>query len=171
MAGPAAATAPAAPPQDAELDRLCEALEQQLLASRGLVGRHGALLSDFCHQQLLLEVEPGLRQAALLALSQLMAVDGPFCEANVNLLFTLLQNRWVGGAGRGPLAGLLLSSGCCRWGGGAGALARRPGLQRLGASLLGAPSRARCCMPCLSPARLRRAKPPASPAAARLQVP
>ncbi len=79
--------------QDAELDRLAEQLEQQLMAGGTLVGHHGGLLSEFCHQQLLLDVEPALRQAAVLALAQLMAVDVAYCEANVALLFTLLQNR------------------------------------------------------------------------------
>jgi hypothetical protein len=36
---------------------------------------------------------PSLQAAALLALTQLMAVDAAFCNDNVALLFTLLYKR------------------------------------------------------------------------------
>ena len=49
-----------------------------------------------CHSRaVLLGGDPALRGAALSALARLMAVDAPFCEANLPLLFTLLHNRWV----------------------------------------------------------------------------
>ena len=34
-----------------------------------------------------------LRASALLALTKLMAVDASFCDANLQLLFSLLQSR------------------------------------------------------------------------------
>jgi hypothetical protein len=48
-----------------------------------------------------------LQAAALLALTQLMAVDGAFCSDNVAVLFTLLHKRCA-------LMGLV----GCVWGGG-----------------------------------------------------
>lgn len=48
-----------------------------------------------CHSRALLTGDPGLRASALLCLVKLMAVDGAFCSAHLQLLFTLLQNRWA----------------------------------------------------------------------------
>ena len=46
-----------------------------------------------CHNRALLASDARLRASALLALTKLMVVDAGFCEANLQLLFTLLQNR------------------------------------------------------------------------------
>lgn len=52
-----------------------------------------------CHNRLLLGCDAGLRASTLLALTKLMAVDPGFCEHNLQLLFTLLQNRRALGVG------------------------------------------------------------------------
>jgi hypothetical protein len=46
-----------------------------------------------CHSRVLLGCDAQLRASALLALTKLMVVDPAFCEANLQLLFTLLQSR------------------------------------------------------------------------------
>ena len=81
---------------DAELDASKEAAEKELLRStQSLVGPYARLVSALCHSRLLLSCDATLRASALLALSKLMVVDIDFCEANLQLLFTLLQNRSV----------------------------------------------------------------------------
>ena len=39
------------------------------------------------------DAHPTLRASALLALAKLMCLDAAFCEANLQLLFTLLHTR------------------------------------------------------------------------------
>lgn len=65
----------------------------QMLAKDQLLGRYGQLLSSFCHLKRSLELPQALLGAALLALSQLMAVDMTYCANNIALLFTLLIER------------------------------------------------------------------------------
>ena len=78
---------------DAELDAMKEESDAQLLGARGLLGPYARLVSALCHSRLLERCDPGLRGAALLALTKLMVVDPRFCEDNLQLLFTLLQNK------------------------------------------------------------------------------
>ena len=39
------------------------------------------------------DASPTLRASALLALCKLMCLDAAFCDTNLQLVFTLLQNR------------------------------------------------------------------------------
>lgn len=80
---------------DAELDAMKDASEGQILAVRNLLGPYARIISTVCHNRSLLFSHPILRSSALLALSKLMVVDARFCEANLQLLFTLLQNRSI----------------------------------------------------------------------------
>lgn len=81
---------------DAELDASKEAAEKQLLRSASSVlAPYARLVSALCHSRILLSCDTTLRSSALLALTKLMIVDIEFCEANLQLLFTLLQNRSV----------------------------------------------------------------------------
>lgn len=59
------------------------------------MGRYGALLSKMVHLRAFITYPQELQSAALLALTQLMAVDGEYCAENVAVLFTLLHKRWV----------------------------------------------------------------------------
>lgn len=65
----------------------------QVLSKEQLVGRYGGLLSSMAHLRAFITYPQELQSAALLALTQLMAVDREFCAANVALLFTLLHKR------------------------------------------------------------------------------
>ena len=65
----------------------------QMLASDQLLGKYGQLLSSFCHLKRTLEVPQALLSSALLALTQMMAVNSNYCSNNVALLFTLLLRR------------------------------------------------------------------------------
>jgi hypothetical protein len=65
----------------------------QVMSSQQLLGQYGQLLSRFCHLQALLSAPQELQAAALLALTQLMAVDGQFCSDNAAVLFTLLVEQ------------------------------------------------------------------------------
>lgn len=64
-----------------------------MLAKDQLLGVYGQLLSRFCHKSALLSAPQELQASSLLALTQLMAVDGQFCNDNVALLFTLLVEK------------------------------------------------------------------------------
>ncbi|KAK9823736.1 hypothetical protein WJX72_005030 [[Myrmecia] bisecta] len=80
---------------DTELDALKESAEAEIVAAGNLVGRFAPLVACLCHDRALLSSHPLLRSSALLALTKLMAIDQSFCDANLQLLFTLLQNRAV----------------------------------------------------------------------------
>ncbi|WIA41348.1 hypothetical protein OEZ86_004943 [Tetradesmus obliquus] len=83
---------------DAELDSLAEAAEAQVMSAQQLLGQFGQVLSRFCHFKALLSAPQDLQAAALLALTQLMAVDGQFCSDNAAVMFTLLLERSVSSA-------------------------------------------------------------------------
>jgi hypothetical protein len=67
----------------------------QILAQEQLLGRYGLLLSKMVHLKAFITYPQELQASALLALTQLMAVDGTYCSDNVAVLFTLLHKRWV----------------------------------------------------------------------------
>lgn len=75
------------------------------MARDQLLGRYGGLLSSLVHLRAFVapSFPAGLQASALLALTQLMAVDARFCNDNIALLFTLLYKRCVREGGReGP---------------------------------------------------------------------
>lgn len=80
---------------DAELDAMKDAAEAQILSPGSLLAPYARLVSAICHHRSLLGSAPALRGSALLALCKLMAVDPAYCDANLQLLFTLLQSRAV----------------------------------------------------------------------------
>lgn len=51
------------------------------------------VLTTFCICRALLGMHAHLRSSALLAMTKLMAIEPAFCEANLPLLFTLLEKR------------------------------------------------------------------------------
>ena len=53
------------------------------------------LVRKLCKRRRLRDVSPTLRASALLALCKLMCLDAHFCNTNLQLLFTLLQNRCI----------------------------------------------------------------------------
>lgn len=60
-------------------------MERVLLQARVMNGRRG------CRN--LRSADTTLRASALLALTKLMCLDASFCDNNLQLIFTLLQNR------------------------------------------------------------------------------
>ena len=60
-----------------------------------LLGARACALSRYCHTRAMLSAPPALQQAALLALTQLMAADAAFCARHLPLAFTLLLRRLV----------------------------------------------------------------------------
>ncbi|KAL6778710.1 hypothetical protein ACKKBF_B04955 [Auxenochlorella protothecoides x Auxenochlorella symbiontica] len=89
---------------DAELEGQRERAEAEILGPASPLAPHARLVSAVCHSRALLTGDPGLRASALLCLVKLMAVDGAFCSAHLQLLFTLLQNRGVEPGLRSTLA-------------------------------------------------------------------
>eukprot|EP00899_Mesostigma_viride_P025352 jgi/Mesvir1/6000/Mv00748-RA.2 len=83
--------------KDAELDALKEEAERQILSAdaeghRDMVALFAPIVQRLCWTPAIMDKDPVLRASAMLALCKLMAVDAHFCEANLQLLFTLLQN-------------------------------------------------------------------------------
>ena len=72
---------------------VCRAPCLQILAQEQLLGRYGLLLSKMVHLRAFVTYPQELQSCALLALTQLMAVDGGYCSDNVAVLFTLLHKR------------------------------------------------------------------------------
>jgi condensin complex subunit 1 len=80
---------------DAELDAMKEAAEAQMFSAQSLLGPYVKIVSAVCHNRQVLSGDSALRSSALLALTKLMVVDGSMCDANLQLVFTLLHNRAV----------------------------------------------------------------------------
>lgn len=81
---------------DAELDAMKEASEAQILSANGLLGPYARMVATCCRDRTsFARWDANLRSSALLALSKLMIVDAETCEANLQLVFTLLQIRSV----------------------------------------------------------------------------
>lgn len=68
-------------------------LTGQVLAKDQMLGKYGQLLSRLLHLKSTLSAPEQLQECALLALTQLMAMDGAFCADNLRLMFTLLLQR------------------------------------------------------------------------------
>ncbi|KAL0043109.1 hypothetical protein WJX79_009421 [Trebouxia sp. C0005] len=88
---------------DVELDALKDTAEGEIVGMKSLLGRYAPLLAALCHNRALLGAHVHLRSSALLALTKLMAIDPSFCDANLALVFTLLEKRLVEPAVRSNL--------------------------------------------------------------------
>ena len=81
---------------DAELDNMKDAAERQIVQlNNGIIKPFAKLIINACHHPSFHTAEPLLKSSALLALTKLMVVDVKICEANLQLVFTMLQNRVV----------------------------------------------------------------------------
>ena len=78
---------------DAELDNMKDSAEKQI--TTGILKPFAKLVISACHHPSFNAADPTLKSSALLALTKLMVVDVNICEANLQLVFTLLQNRVV----------------------------------------------------------------------------
>ena len=81
---------------DAELDNMKDMAEKQIVQfNKGIIQPFAKMIINTCRHSSFNTAEPVLKSSALLALTKLMVVDVKICEANLQLLFTLLQNRVV----------------------------------------------------------------------------
>ncbi|GAB4851733.1 Condensin-1 complex subunit CAP-D2 [Ancistrocladus abbreviatus] len=82
--------------EDAMLDSLSERAEKEIIcgsyAEKNLIGCCAPFLSKLCRNFSLMQKFPELQAAAMLALCRFMIIDADFCEANLQLLFTVLEN-------------------------------------------------------------------------------
>ncbi|TYK25536.1 condensin complex subunit 1 [Cucumis melo var. makuwa] len=81
--------------EDAIVDSLSEKAEKEIVYgdSRGknLIGHCAPFLSKLCRNFSLMHKFPDLQASAMLALCRLMIIDADFCQANLQLLFTVVE--------------------------------------------------------------------------------
>lgn len=82
--------------EDAVLDMLADRAEKEIIsgnsAQKHLLGYCAPFLSKLCRNFGLMQKNPELQAAAMLALCRFMIVDADFCEANLQLLFTVVES-------------------------------------------------------------------------------
>ncbi|KAK7392973.1 hypothetical protein VNO78_21423 [Psophocarpus tetragonolobus] len=82
--------------EDAALDALFEKAEKEIVSSgsneKNLIGVCATFLSKLCRNFGLMQKYPELQASAMLALCRLMVIDADFCEANLQLLFTVVES-------------------------------------------------------------------------------
>ncbi|KAH7667151.1 Condensin subunit 1/Condensin-2 complex subunit D3 protein [Dioscorea alata] len=82
--------------EDAAIDALSERAEKEIVSGvsneKNLIGHCATFLSKLCRNFNLLQKFPDLQASAMLALCRLMIIDADFCEANLQLLFTVVEN-------------------------------------------------------------------------------
>ncbi|MQL72395.1 hypothetical protein Taro_004763 [Colocasia esculenta] len=82
--------------EDVMIDGLSEKAEKEILSGccneRNIIGICAPLISKLCRNYNLMQKYPGLQASAMLALCRLMIIDANFCEANLQLLFTIVEN-------------------------------------------------------------------------------
>ncbi|ESQ44369.1 hypothetical protein EUTSA_v10005748mg [Eutrema salsugineum] len=81
---------------DALLDTLAERAEREIVSGgsgeKNLIGDCATFLSKLCRNFSLLQKHPELQASAMLALCRFMIIDASFCESNLQLLFTVVEN-------------------------------------------------------------------------------
>ncbi|KAL2226024.1 condensin complex subunit 1 [Sesamum indicum] len=82
--------------EDAMLDGLAESAEKEIVSGGGteknLIGNCAPFLSKLCRNFGLMQKYPELQASGMLALCRLMIIDAEFCESNLQLLFTVVEN-------------------------------------------------------------------------------
>ncbi|KAF8395656.1 hypothetical protein HHK36_019606 [Tetracentron sinense] len=82
--------------EDAILDTLSERAEKEIvsggLAQKNLIGLCVPFLTKLCRNLSLMQKYPELQASGMLALCRFMIIDADFCEANLQLLFTVVEN-------------------------------------------------------------------------------
>ncbi|KAF5191977.1 Condensin complex subunit [Thalictrum thalictroides] len=82
--------------EDAILDALSEKAEKEIVSGasvdKNLIGQCTPLLSKLCSNFSLMQKYPELHASAMIALCRFMIIDANFCEANLQLLFTVVEN-------------------------------------------------------------------------------
>ncbi|XP_047316811.1 condensin-1 complex subunit CAP-D2 isoform X2 [Impatiens glandulifera] len=81
---------------DQMLDSLAERTEKEIIADgsndSNLIGCCAPFLSKICRNFSLMQKYPELQASGMLALCRFMIIDAGFCEANLQLLFTVVDN-------------------------------------------------------------------------------
>ncbi|KFK34945.1 hypothetical protein AALP_AA5G214200 [Arabis alpina] len=81
---------------DALLDTLAERAEREIVSGgsgeKNLIGDCATFLTKLCRNFSLLQKHPELQASAMLALCRFMIIDASFCESNLQLLFTVVEN-------------------------------------------------------------------------------
>ncbi|KAJ4896045.1 Condensin complex subunit 1 [Raphanus sativus] len=81
---------------DALLDTLAERAEREIVSGgsgeKNLIGDCAIFLSKLCRNFSALQKHPELQASAMLALCRCMIIDASFCESNLQLLFTVVEN-------------------------------------------------------------------------------
>ncbi|XP_047949782.1 condensin-1 complex subunit CAP-D2 [Salvia hispanica] len=82
--------------EDAMLDSLAERAEKEIIsggnAGKNLIGHCAPFLTKLCRNFSLMQKYPALQASGMLALCRLMIIDAEFCESNLQLLFTVVEN-------------------------------------------------------------------------------
>ncbi|CAL5085224.1 unnamed protein product [Urochloa decumbens] len=80
---------------DIAIESLAERAEKEIVccsSEKNLIGYCGPFLSKLCRNLNLLQKFPELQASAMLALCKLMIIDAEFCEANLQILFTVAES-------------------------------------------------------------------------------
>lgn len=80
---------------DIAIESLAERAEKEIVccsSEKNLIGYCGPFISKLCRNLTLLQKFPELQASAMLALCRLMIIDAEFCEANLQILFTVAEN-------------------------------------------------------------------------------
>ncbi|KAI8559174.1 hypothetical protein RHMOL_Rhmol04G0152700 [Rhododendron molle] len=82
--------------EDAMLDTLSERTEKEIVSGgstgKNLIGHCASFLSKLCRNFSLMQKYPELQAPGMLALCRFMIIDAEFCEANLQLLFTVVES-------------------------------------------------------------------------------
>ncbi|KDP26245.1 hypothetical protein JCGZ_22491 [Jatropha curcas] len=82
--------------EDAILDTLSERAEQEIVSGssseKNLIGLCAPFLSKLCRNFTLMQKYPVLQASGMLALCRFMIIDSNFCDANLQLLFTVVES-------------------------------------------------------------------------------
>ncbi|KAG8099187.1 hypothetical protein GUJ93_ZPchr0013g37460 [Zizania palustris] len=80
---------------DIAIESLAEKAEREIVScssEKHLIGHCGPFLAKLCRNLTFLQKFPELQASAMLALSRLMIIDAEFCEANLQILFTVAES-------------------------------------------------------------------------------
>ncbi|OMO50664.1 Armadillo-like helical [Corchorus olitorius] len=82
--------------EDAVIDALAEKTEKEIVSGgsseKNLIGECAPFLSKLCRNFSLMQKYPVLQASAMLALCRFMIIDANYCDANLQLLFTVVEN-------------------------------------------------------------------------------
>ncbi|KAJ4836103.1 hypothetical protein Tsubulata_004206 [Turnera subulata] len=82
--------------EDAFIDTLFERAEKEIVSGgsveKNLIGLCAPFLSKLCRNFNLMQKYPELQASGVLALCRLMIIDASFCDANLQLLFTVVES-------------------------------------------------------------------------------